>query len=249
MLIVVGFTTYYLVPYSVFNQMNTLLFLLMNLVLVLVILGLTFMCMLVFEYLETFLLWLCMQTCCRRDRRLHHVISKNMEAHRRRNSKTSIMFTLAISYLIFSASSFLLLSALIIKTAEVIIGADIRVGNTSYLNEVAIADFLDNQMTGASAPVVGYAFRTADLADFYRKVNPGAQDSELLNLSGYQVQSAGIYGVPSNFMQVIDSSFYVPGDVQHVDGVATLESGKVDPVALLYNEEGYDQYVGYPVAN
>ena len=99
----------------------------MNLILVLVILGLTFICMLVFEYLERFLLWVCINTCCRCDRRLKHVISKNMEAHRRRNIKTSIMFTLAISYLIFSASSFLLLSTMIIKVAESVIGADIKV--------------------------------------------------------------------------------------------------------------------------
>ena len=86
-----------------------MLFLLMNLILVLVILGLTFICMLLFEYLERFLLWICINTCCRRDKRLYHVIHKNMEAHRPRNSKTSIMFTLAISYLIFSSSAFLVL--------------------------------------------------------------------------------------------------------------------------------------------
>ena len=147
-LIVIGFTTYYLVPYSVAKTKFTLLFLLMDLILVLVILGLTFICMLVFEYIERFLLWLCIKTCCRCDRRLHHVISKNMIAHRPRNSKTSIMFTLAISYLIFSASSFKLLSALIIKNAESLIGADIRVKNPgSYLDEVPIANFLDTQMT------------------------------------------------------------------------------------------------------
>jgi len=124
-LIVIGFSTYYLVPYTIFKQELTLLFLLMDLVLVMVILGLTFICMLVFEYLERFLLWISMMSCCRRDRRLYSVVSKNMEAHRRRNSKTSVMFTLAISYLIFSSSSFLLLSTMIQKTVESIIGADI----------------------------------------------------------------------------------------------------------------------------
>ena len=85
-----------------------------------------------------------MMTCCRRDRRLHSVVLKNMDAHRRRNSKTSVMFTLAISYLIFSSSSFLLLSTMIQKTVESIIGADIQVKNPgSYLDEVPIANFLD----------------------------------------------------------------------------------------------------------
>lgn len=54
------------------------------------------------------------------------------------------MFTLAISYLIFSSSSFLLLSTMIQKTVESIIGADIQVKNPgSYLDEVPIANFLD----------------------------------------------------------------------------------------------------------
>lgn len=73
-----------------------------------------------------------------------------MEAHRQRNSKTSIMFTLAISYLIFSASSFLVLSSIITDTVQALIGADIRVeSSNSYLNEVPIAEFLDSQKTTA----------------------------------------------------------------------------------------------------
>lgn len=146
MLVVVGFSTYYLVPYAAFKQKSTLLFMLMNTLLILVILGMTFICMLAFEYVERLMLWCSINTCCRRDKRLHHVIKKNMEAHRRRNSKTSIMFTLAISYLIFSASSFKLLSSLIIKTAESLIGADIQAQNLKgFLNEGPIANFLDQQ--------------------------------------------------------------------------------------------------------
>ena len=88
---------------------------LLNLVLILVIIGLTFICILLFEYLERLMLWLAINSCCRCDKRLHHVITKNMEAHKPRNSKTSLMFTLAISFLIFSASSFHLISTMVKK--------------------------------------------------------------------------------------------------------------------------------------
>ena len=145
-LIIVGFTSYYLVPLSLFKNKLTLFFLLMDLILVMVILGLTFISMLIFEYLERFLLWIGMNTCCRCDRVLHHIVSKNMDSHRRRNSNTSIMFTLAIGFLIFSASSFMLLSTLITKTFESVIGADIKVSNyggIKLINEVPIANFLD----------------------------------------------------------------------------------------------------------
>ena len=125
-LIIVGFSCYYLVPYSILKQKWTLVFMLLNIVLILVIIGLTFICVLLFEYLERLLLWICINTICCCDRKLHHVIKKNMDAHRPRNSKTSLMFTLAISFLIFSASSFHLIYTLVIKTAEAFIGADIK---------------------------------------------------------------------------------------------------------------------------
>ena len=158
-LIVVGFSCYYLVPYSIFNQNFTVFFMLLNMVLILIIIGLTFICVLLFEYLERLILWICINTCCRCDKRLHHVIIKNMEAHRPRNSKTSLMFTLAISFLIFSASSFSLTSTLVVKAAESIIGSDIKAQNLSgYLDEIPIAEFLDNQIAAVGQPVLDYAF-------------------------------------------------------------------------------------------
>ena len=138
-LIFVGFSCYYLVPYCIFKGYLTIMFMILNIVLILVILGLTFICVLLFEYLERFILWCSINTCCRKDKRLHHVIIKNMQAHKSRNSKTSLMFTLSISFLIFSASSFSLMSTLIVKGVESIIGADLRASNPNgYLNEIPI---------------------------------------------------------------------------------------------------------------
>jgi hypothetical protein len=71
------------------------------------------MSVLIFEFIEKGILALLMVTCCRKDRKLKSVISKNLDGHRKRNSKTSIMFTLALSFLIFAASSFTLLAGLI----------------------------------------------------------------------------------------------------------------------------------------
>ena len=145
-LIVVGFSCYYLVPYAIFKQKYTWVFMLLNLVLILVIIGLTFICMLLFEYIERLLLWLTINSCCRCDKRLHHVISKNMDAHRPRNSKTSLMFTLAISFLIFSASSFHLISTMVIKQTMATTGADIKALNfDGFLDEVPISEFLVSQ--------------------------------------------------------------------------------------------------------
>ena len=157
--------------------MFTIMFMLLNMVLIMVILGMTFICILLFEYLERFLLWSSINTCCRKDKRLHHVIIKNMEAHKPRNAKTSLMFTLAISFLIFSASSFSLISSLVLKTVESLIGADLLATNPGgFINEVPMTEFITNQMSGDNPAIYDYAFTSIDTHTFSKKVCKGSGD-------------------------------------------------------------------------
>jgi hypothetical protein len=75
----------------------------------------------------------------------------------KRNSKTSILFTLSISFLIFSASSFNLIATLIEKTVLALLGADLYgLAVHGYMTEIPIANFLDEQM--AAGLVEDYAF-------------------------------------------------------------------------------------------
>ena len=67
-LIFVGVVTYYGVPLSFFNQNFFAAFLILSLILIMIIIGLTFMCTLIFEYLEALLLWITLNSCCKRDR-------------------------------------------------------------------------------------------------------------------------------------------------------------------------------------
>ena len=129
MLLVLGFITYYCVPLTFFYHKMQWFFFIFDLLLLLIILGMTFISILIFEYVERLLLWIMMQSCCRRDRRLEILISKNLDGHR--NSKTSIMFTLALSFLIFAASSFSLISTMIASEAETIFGADLFIYSSS----------------------------------------------------------------------------------------------------------------------
>lgn len=124
LLVGIGFSTFYFIPLTFIKQKMTLLFILLNLILILIVVGLTFLCTLFFSLLERAMLWVVLHTCCRRDIKMHQVILKNMEAHSKRNTKTSIMFTLSIAFLIFSASSFELMATVISKLAEQRIGAD-----------------------------------------------------------------------------------------------------------------------------
>jgi len=131
MLLVLGFITYYCVPLTFFYHKMQWFFFIFDLLLLLIILGMTFMSILIFQYLERGLLWIMMKSCCRRDKRLEVLITKNLEGHRNRNSKTSIMFTLALSFLVFAASAFSLISTMISSEAETIFGGDLYVYSSS----------------------------------------------------------------------------------------------------------------------
>lgn len=147
MLVVLGFITYYCVPLTFYYQKTQWFLFIFDALLIMIIIGLTFMSVLIFEFVEKGLLALLMVTCCKRDRRLKEVVSKNLDGHRKRNSKTSIMFTLALSFLIFAASSFTLLSGLIEGEVITLFGSDLYIDsiftlNGVYLNETLLTEFL-----------------------------------------------------------------------------------------------------------
>ena len=56
-------------------------FVILNIILVMIIIGLTFMCALIFNYIERLILWTLTRTCCRRDKRLYPLIRKQMDSH------------------------------------------------------------------------------------------------------------------------------------------------------------------------
>ena len=76
LLVVVGILTYYGVPLSFLNNAMLAALLILGLILILVVIGMTFLCTLVYNYLERLILWITLATCCRKDRRIHSLILK-----------------------------------------------------------------------------------------------------------------------------------------------------------------------------
>mmetsp|Transcript_12263 Transcript_12263/g.16645 ORF Transcript_12263/g.16645 Transcript_12263/m.16645 type:complete len:342 (+) Transcript_12263:219-1244(+) len=163
-LIFVGTLTYYGVPLSFLNANYFMAFLILSLILIMVIIGLTFMCTLVFSYMERLLLWITLNTCCRRDRLIHSVIRKQMDGHRLRNNKTSIMFTLSVAFLFFSASSFQLLVKLVLKGYGKQIGSDIFVwAPVGLLEEAPLREYLTEKKNAKEQLVADFAFTSVPL--------------------------------------------------------------------------------------
>lgn len=76
-----GIATYYGVPISFINQNLFGAFLILGMILILVVIGLTFLCSLIYNYLERAILWVTLRTCCRKDLQIKSLIKKQMEAH------------------------------------------------------------------------------------------------------------------------------------------------------------------------
>lgn len=78
------------------------------------ILGLAFLSILLLPYVEIMFVKIFI-LIIRRDRNLYQVIRKNLDGHEARNTKTAMMFTIALSFLIFAGSTFELIGHLIIS--------------------------------------------------------------------------------------------------------------------------------------
>ena len=219
MLVVIGTMTYYGVPLSFLHNNMFVGFVILSLILIMIIIGLTFMCTLLFTHLERLLLWILMTTCCRRDRRIHSIISKQMAAHQVRNNKTSIMFTLSVAFLFFSASSFEMINTLVLKGFDKVIGADIYVfaAVTFMLNEGELSNYLKEQKDADEHLIVDYAYSSRDwetsiaLGSGYYDYS-GIYDASQFAPTYYVWTK--LYGLPRNYFDVVQSEYYVEKEAQ-----------------------------------
>ena len=127
---------------------------------------------------------------------------------------------MAVSFLLFSASYFSLLSVVIEKAFGKIIGADIYAFNlidsTSSLNETAINAFLDGVIAeNPSDPLVtNYALPSMNLHSVLGGSDAFGTSVWLKDTSSYSEMLTNLIALPRNFMSVVNPMFYIPKDIQ-----------------------------------
>lgn len=165
--ILMGFATYYLAPLSfILNDMSLFLFIL-NVILIIMILGLIFMLDLVVPYLQLGLLNIIM-LCVEKDRNIYFVVKKNLEGHSVRNQKTSIMFMIALSFVIFAGSTLELVSGFIVDISKSILGGDIWIhnyGRDNTLRENDLRKYFQNFNQKFPNTIKNYTFLSYPLSD------------------------------------------------------------------------------------
>jgi NADH:ubiquinone oxidoreductase subunit 3 (subunit A) len=240
MLVVLGFITYYCVPLTFYYQKTEWFLFIFDTLLVMIIIGLTFMSVLIFEFVEKGLLWLLINTCCRRDKRLKDVISKNLDGHRKRNSKTSIMFTLAISFLIFASSSFTLLSGLIQGEVITLFGSDlyidqIQVNRGIFLDEADLTEFIVDINARYPGSIADYSFVSTPISTLTELLMNDDYKTSFSDLTGYNLINIAISAVPDNYLSTIDMNYYYPNDFQK-NIAHNKTDGQINAVDMIYSD-------------
>ena len=100
-----GFITYYHVPQAfIYRKMNMFTFYI-NLLLLFLIVGMIMVAQMLIPVMERWLLNLFL-FFRPGDAKMKPVVRKNLESHGKRNLKTSLMFTVTLSFLVFSGANF-----------------------------------------------------------------------------------------------------------------------------------------------
>ena len=154
----------------------------------------------------------------------------------------AIFVFLYISFMIFAASSFELLSTLIEKTVLQFIGADMQgVSFTDFIIETPIAEFLDTQIE--KGLVVDYTFICPPTSKIFSAARTDMRDDYpqyISDASQYEYYEVHTKCLPKNFLKVTDLTFYYPKHLQENVPVNKTENGKLDAVEMLYSDASID---------
>ena len=89
-------------------------------------------------FLEGALAGVMVKCLCRKDKKLYQLLKKNLHAHRNRNLKSAIMFSLCLAFMIFAGTGFQIVVNSIIYEAKTLTGADLYGGSIhghNYLSD------------------------------------------------------------------------------------------------------------------
>ncbi|KAI9104652.1 FtsX-like permease family-domain-containing protein [Phlyctochytrium arcticum] len=240
-LIVLGFLVYYIVPLSFVFQDLRLFFRIMTVILLAMLLGAILLGQVLQSWLETLLAQVIVGMV---RPKLLHIVKKNLIAHRRRNSKTALIVTLCLAYIIFASTMFTLQSNALGELIEWQYGADIVVTAPRWsdpLPEQALRTFFAQlRGTPVESVVEGFTTTTFDIGTFY-----GLNWQSISPVTGLVSQSVNIYGLESNFLSGSYQKYYIPSHVDtSVGPMPCLDSDckKLDVVRALDYEVDPGRY-------
>jgi len=155
-LLVCGTGTYYYIPLVVLHKLLDTFTFYVNILLLLTIIGLIMVSQALIPSLERFILSVIV-FFRPNDKRLKPIVNQNLESHGKRNMKTSLMFTVTVSFLVLSAANLQQIQFFLVAITKSFTGADLIVSRrfqggpsggpvTTALDEYRISEFLQENL-------------------------------------------------------------------------------------------------------
>jgi ABC-type antimicrobial peptide transport system permease subunit len=246
LLVAAGFMVYYLVPFSfLFNEL-WIFFLIFNIILMGMLLGLCLMTHALQGPIEKVVLFF---TIWGKEKRLQMLVEKNLKAHRDRNSKGFIMFTMAVAAVVFGGVLFSTLASSIVQTIENALGADVVVQTLAFdtpINRTLIEQIVASSIgvkTIASWSMVTFALSA------YPQVAGG---SKVMNLIGFPSSRQAFVAVDENYLDTVFPQYVIVEGREDI-AYAKSSTGVIDVVRSLYSSPANDRlkpagkiYTGFP---
>ena len=238
-MIVIGLLTYYVAPLS-FIFLNTSLFLFIMIgILITMLIGLIILTQLLVPYLQKFILKIIMFLSFK-DRNLHLIVIKNLEGHKRRDQQVSIMFMVALGFVIFSGCTLNLVVDFVETIAKSLIGGDFSVYVTSLnegtisLNELAINDYLENMKQNYPDLIQNYAYISWIAKDLLHTENFPLY-TRISPLSGFPLFRRDVKAIDKNFIDSTYTSLYAVSQYDKKLNKSYTDDKKVDIIKMLYD--------------
>ena len=238
-LIVIGILTYYLCPLSyLLNDLSMFLFI-MIIILITMLLGLIILSQLIIPYLQILLLKLAMFLNLK-DQKFHLIILKNLEGHKRRNRQISIMFVLALGFVIFSGCSLNLVVDLIEQMTKSLLGGDfsIYVLNKNHpnmtLDEITMNNYLKNISKYYPNLIKNYSYYSWPLNEILEAENIIFK-SYLSSLNGYPSIKKGFAAIDQNYIESSYESIYHLSEYDKNSNISYTTDDRIDIIKMLSN--------------
>jgi ABC-type antimicrobial peptide transport system permease subunit len=241
LLVVMGFATYYIAPLSFLLFDMSIFIFLLNLILIVMILGLIFVLQMFIPYMQRAVLELIMLIFWG-DRNVKFVVIKNLEGHSKRNQKTSIMFMIALSFVIFAGCTLKLIANFIISLSKNIYGGDVFLtqgAKMDSLDQIVLSNYLNEFNIKFKDSIKSYTYISYPIDEILSK------SQSFGPLCGYPSKGIDLVTVDQKFLQTLHPKIYNP--VEYNKNL-TFEKydGQVNIFSGLYLNNGSNSKIERP---
>ena len=232
-LIIMGFITYYLAPLSFLLMNPSIFIMIMMFILIIMLIGMIVLIQIIIPYLEKKILDIIFLIFYK-DRNIHFVVLKNLEGHSRRNKKVSIMFMIALGFIIFAGCTLNLIVSFVQTLAESSMGGDAFLwylnGRTDSINQILFEEYLNKTMKNFPDLIENYTFRSFPLSDIIGKRTRSSA------LNGFPRFPREIIGLDQNFLSAgyVDLYTYTEYDKKLNYTLLKDNNNKIDLISLLF---------------